>query len=323
VRRALKILAEREVSPQAGLLKSTLLQLDSTFSERNYGASSFFDFVQKLSQAGLVHLRHSGRSLMVELNEGDTVGASTASPPAAPDAAAAFPPIAPAAFAPVGDQTPDEMTADGGPEPGNGAAPEIAVPTESAEAGVQRAGRILSAAMNARWPMYLRNVRQILRQAEGGFDERRYGFGGLMDLLRACQRAGLVRIERDHRGGLRVFHGPALRALVDQPRSAPPPSDSEPTETVSAVVVELPVEPTASHESAEPERAEPDPIPIDTTAALLGRALRRKPRVRTLPQATAPTPKPPRASQAKAAKKAPAPRKSSRSTKAADGGADR
>src|SRR5262249_22261941 len=37
VRRALKILADREVSPQLGLLKSTLLQLDSTFSERTYG----------------------------------------------------------------------------------------------------------------------------------------------------------------------------------------------------------------------------------------------------------------------------------------------
>src|SRR5438874_8786275 len=36
VRRALKILSEREVSPQIGLLKSTLLQLDSTFSERTY-----------------------------------------------------------------------------------------------------------------------------------------------------------------------------------------------------------------------------------------------------------------------------------------------
>ena len=55
VRRALKILADREVSPQTGLLKSTLLQLDSTFSERNYGASSFLDFVEKLAQAGLVH----------------------------------------------------------------------------------------------------------------------------------------------------------------------------------------------------------------------------------------------------------------------------
>ena len=53
MRRALKILADREVSPQTGLLKSTLLQLDSTFSERNYGASSFLDFVEKLSQAGI------------------------------------------------------------------------------------------------------------------------------------------------------------------------------------------------------------------------------------------------------------------------------
>ena len=65
VRRALKILADREVSPQTGLLKSTLLQLDSTFSERNYGASSFLDFAEKLAHAGLVQLKHAGRSVMV------------------------------------------------------------------------------------------------------------------------------------------------------------------------------------------------------------------------------------------------------------------
>src|SRR5581483_1354213 len=68
VRRALKILADREVSPQTGLLKSTLLQLDSTFSERNYGASSFLDFVEKLAKEGVVTLKHAGRSVMVELN---------------------------------------------------------------------------------------------------------------------------------------------------------------------------------------------------------------------------------------------------------------
>src|SRR6185503_15995825 len=68
VRRALKILSDREVSPQTGLLKSTLLQLDSTFSERNYGASSFLDFVEKLAKAGLVQLKHAGRSVMAELN---------------------------------------------------------------------------------------------------------------------------------------------------------------------------------------------------------------------------------------------------------------
>ena len=76
---------------------------------------------------------------------------------------------------------------------------------------MRQAGRILGAATGARWPMYLRNVKQILRQAEGGFDERRYGFGGLMDLLKACQREGFVRVERDRRGGLRVFQGAALQ----------------------------------------------------------------------------------------------------------------
>src|SRR5690606_38744068 len=57
VARGLKVLADREVSPQLGLLKSTLLQLDSTFSERSYGAGSFRDFVEKLEKIGLVTLK--------------------------------------------------------------------------------------------------------------------------------------------------------------------------------------------------------------------------------------------------------------------------
>src|SRR5262245_18451266 len=65
VRRALKILSDREVSPQTRLLKSTLLQLDSVFSERTNGASSFLDFVEKLSQGGVVQLKHAGRSVLV------------------------------------------------------------------------------------------------------------------------------------------------------------------------------------------------------------------------------------------------------------------
>ncbi len=50
------MLSEREVSPQLGLLKTTLLQLDSTFSERTYGAGSFRDFAQKLEKAGVLVL---------------------------------------------------------------------------------------------------------------------------------------------------------------------------------------------------------------------------------------------------------------------------
>src|SRR5215475_3271512 len=44
VERALGVLERREVRPQLGLLKSTMLQLDSTFNEKAYGASSFTDF---------------------------------------------------------------------------------------------------------------------------------------------------------------------------------------------------------------------------------------------------------------------------------------
>ena len=69
VRRALKVLTDREVTPQLGLLKSTLLQLDSTFSERTYGAGSFRDFAQKLAAAGHVVLREAGRNVLVELSD--------------------------------------------------------------------------------------------------------------------------------------------------------------------------------------------------------------------------------------------------------------
>jgi uncharacterized protein (TIGR00288 family) len=54
VDRALQVLERREVRPQLGLLKSTMLQLDSSFSERAYGANSFTDFIEKLRKADYV-----------------------------------------------------------------------------------------------------------------------------------------------------------------------------------------------------------------------------------------------------------------------------
>src|SRR4029077_16334906 len=69
VQRALKVLADREVSPQLGLLKSTLLQLDSTFTERDYNANTFRDFIEKLASAGYVKLKQVDRSLLVELKD--------------------------------------------------------------------------------------------------------------------------------------------------------------------------------------------------------------------------------------------------------------
>jgi hypothetical protein len=155
--------------------------------------------------------------------------------------------------------------------------------TESADAGVQRAGQILAAATAARWPMYLRNVKQILRAADGThFDERRYGFGGLMDLLRACQREGLLRLERDRRGGLRVFQGQALLqrtspAQAPQSEGAGMPLETEGIEPGNA----LP--PGAHVERIDRDDEEPtdiQPMPVDTTAELLGRARQRKPRIK-------------------------------------------
>jgi uncharacterized LabA/DUF88 family protein len=317
VRRALEILADREVSPQAGLLKSTLLQLDSTFSERNYGASSFFDFLEKLSRAGFVNLRHSGRSLIVELKEGLSSEALASTAPAAIDATPA-PSDVVQTSEPASDQPPLEPVRGQAAGPARDAAPADVPATESAATGVQRVGRILGAATNARWPMYLRNVRQILRQAEGGFDERRYGFGGLIDLLKACQRDGLVRVERDHRGGLRVFQGQALRSVLGQSRGSALPQ-GEPMEILGAMAAETPpADSIATDDLLETQQPMAEPIPIDTTAELLGRVQHRKPRVQPLRQAAAPAPlASTRSAPGKsAAKKRAAPRKSARSKKA-------
>ena len=53
-----------ECSRNSGCLKSTMLQLDATFSEKAYGCSSFSDFVEKLKHAGYVNLSGSEGPLL-------------------------------------------------------------------------------------------------------------------------------------------------------------------------------------------------------------------------------------------------------------------
>ena len=320
VRRALKILADREVSPQTGLLKSTLLQLDSTFSERTYGASSFLDFVEKLSQAGLVQLKHAGRSVMVELVEGAEVvdlkiGATSeaegAEPVPMPVQESVGEPVA--APASGGSSFGEPRRAEGGSEtfrtaeqPLPFAAPPIAVApvmpveaTESQADGVLRVGEILKAATNARWPMYLRNVKQLLRAADGGFDERRYGFAGLVELVRGCQKDGLVRLERDRRGGLRVFPGPTLQRVAPTRPESQEVSESQidarahtqaqmlepgrkPAHEIDRGFQPRPFDMAASErvevsESIDVDIIDTEPMPtVDPTAELLGTASRRR-----------------------------------------------
>jgi len=66
VERALQVLERRAVQPQLGLLKSTMLQLDSAFTEKAYGAGSFSDFVEKLKKAEFVNVSGQGGRYIIE-----------------------------------------------------------------------------------------------------------------------------------------------------------------------------------------------------------------------------------------------------------------
>jgi hypothetical protein len=70
VERALGVLERREVRPQLGLLKSTMLQLDSTFNEKAYGAGSFTDFVEKLQKANFVEVSGGEGRYMIRMKGG-------------------------------------------------------------------------------------------------------------------------------------------------------------------------------------------------------------------------------------------------------------
>jgi hypothetical protein len=50
-------------------------------------------------------------------------------------------------------------------------------------------------------------VKQFVRQVDDSFDERKYGFSGMIDVLRFGQREGLFRLDRDRQGVVRVYPG--------------------------------------------------------------------------------------------------------------------
>src|SRR3954452_1720637 len=73
VERALGVLERREVRPQLGLLKSTMLQLDSTFNEKAYGASSFTDFVERLQKSEFVEVTGGEGRYMIRMKGGGAI----------------------------------------------------------------------------------------------------------------------------------------------------------------------------------------------------------------------------------------------------------
>jgi len=106
-----------------------------------------------------------------------------------------------------------------------------------------------------------------------------------MDLLRACQREGFVRLERDRRGGLRVFQGQTLARGAASPVEA---REIAPAEAIASA----PAEEVATSDPLDLDVIEVDAVSvIDTTAELLGRAKPRRPRARASVQRKAPVKK--------------------------------
>ncbi len=226
VQRALAVLTEREVSPQLGLLKSTLLQLDSTFSERSYGAGSFRDFVEKLAAAGVLRVHQGKGGWLVAPAD----GVAPAGERARRERRRRLEPRGSAAAAPCRSRT----------------LPRRPLSWDLLPTGLLEFRKLLGSATIRRWPMYLRNVKQIFKQAVPVFDERAYGYGSLVDLLRAAQKEGLVRLDRDRQGVVRVFKGSA--PVESEPAAIVPVS----AEAAAPMPVPMP-EPEAPEAADEPD----------------------------------------------------------------------
>jgi len=222
VQRALKILVDREVAPQLGLLKSTILQLDPTFTERDYGVGSFLEFVQKMEHEGLVRLTRAGRGHLVEAVESES-----AEPAVEPGAEPAIEPVveidAREARTEAAEAAPAEEPASEAPE-GALAPPEGMAGSREAALAVLKQAVAAAGEKAPNRPLYMRHVRQALRAVEKNFDERQYGFRGFLDLLHEGQREGWLRLQRDRKGVWRVF---PIVASAEAPMAASPAAEPE------------------------------------------------------------------------------------------------
>ena len=284
VKRALKVLSEREVAPQLGLLKSTLLQLDSTFSEREYGASSFRDFMEKVAQTGAVSLKQAGRSMLVESRDG------------AADVVVQAEPAERRAEAAARVTEPDVPHADTDDE-------EVIPPSPmSMQDGIRAVQQAFSqAATPLRWPMYVRQAKQYLRGAIEGFDERKYGFASVVDLMRAAGKEGVLRIERDRQGAVRIFPGANLggRPVSAVVEAVEAPVEDTPIEAVAEpvapdTVIAEPVDEPPIVDVEPIEAAPPAPI-MEPVRAKRGTRRRPTPTAKAAKPAKAKATKPPRA----------------------------
>jgi uncharacterized LabA/DUF88 family protein len=240
VTRAMGVLSERDGAPPLGLLKTTLLQLDSTFDERSYGASSFRDFAQKLEKAGVLKVTQGKGGWMVSPADGMAVAADAAHAADELSAPPATPSPRPERHERHDRSERGERTDRQERQPAE-TAPVAAAPQTPAALvevlgtpaeGLREFAKLLASAEIRKWPLYLRNVKQVMRAHTPPFDERAYGFANLTDMLRAAHKDNLVRMERDRQGVIRVFQGTSASVAVAADAIASTPA---------AVVVDEPI----------------------------------------------------------------------------------
>ena len=245
VQRALKVLADRGVQPQLGPLKSTLLQLDPTFSERDYGTSSFREFIQRLENKKLLTMRRIDQGYLVEVNGEAEAQAAQASEEAAGAAASGNGSAEPAPV--TAEPRPRPVEAPRAPASDAGGEGEPAVERSSNEAValLRRAVEKLSEARPGK-PTYVRHLAQALRSIDPDFNEERYGFRTLTELMHLGQREGIVRMQRDRQGAWRVTPMSSEGGEAGSPRAVEEPIVDE---TVPSSFEET----TAARETADEE----------------------------------------------------------------------
>jgi hypothetical protein len=144
-------------------------------------------------------------------------------------------------------------------------------------------------------PLYLRQIRQLLRAAGSSIDERS-GFRGLLDLLHQAQREGWLRLHRDRKGVWRAFPAVGTPPAMTPATPADIPVEAEsPLELMPELApdVLMPVETDVNWEAAElpeeiPEPEQPlPPAVIEEEIVVAPPAPQPKPRKPRAPRAAA------------------------------------
>jgi len=231
VQRALKVLADRGVQPQLGPLKSTLLQLDPTFSERDYGTSSFRDFIQKLESKHKLTMTRIDQGYLVEVNGEPSENGAGA-----------------------------DVVDDGGEdkaEPVVARAEPVVASKSSHEAmGLLRQAIGKLSELRPGKPTYVRHLAQAMRGVDPDFDEEQYGFRTLTELMHMGEREGIVKMQRDRQGAWRVI--PVVGATNGAAAADPDPSgEAELAAAAAAAAAALTSSPSPARGDADPEEAAP------------------------------------------------------------------